>query len=125
MTRIKNQDINPTSITADRFELAYNSTLNNLCRFEQMPSTNAPLQILHLILECPRDNTSHALELWLFCEARRIFNKIKGTGRREKAIHRQIVQRFVTQLAPEKRPNKTLYIQKLIFSILEKMGFTS
>jgi len=115
------------STTADRFELAYNFTLNNLCRSEQALSinVNAPLQILRLILECPRDNASHALELWLFCEARKIFNKVKRTGLRQKAIHRQIVQRFVMQLAPEKRPNKAPYIQQLIFNILEKMGFAS
>jgi len=124
MTRTKTHEIKFASITIDRFELAYNSTLNNLSRFEQVPSTNAALQILHLILECPRDNTSHALELWLFCEARRIFNNIKRAGLRQKAIHRQIVQRFVMQLSPEKRSNKAPYVQKLILSILEKMGFT-
>ncbi len=122
----KNTYGNPSlNIPTDRFELAYNFTLNNLCRSEEVRPTNAPLQILRLILESPRDNTSHALELWLFCEARKIFNKIKRTGLRQQAIHQQIVQRFVMQLAPEKRPNKILYIQLLIFNILEKMGFVS
>jgi len=117
---------NPTSsITADRFELAYNCTLNNICRSEDMRPTNAPLQILRLMLDCPRDNTSHALELWLFCEARKIFSNIKRTGLRQQAIHRQIVQRFVMQLAPEKRSNKAPYIQQLILNILEKMGFAN
>jgi len=112
-------------IVADRFELAYYSTVKNLCRSEHATPTNAPLQILHLILECPRDNASHALELWLFCEARKIFNNIERTVLRQKAIYGQIVQRFIMQLAPEKRPTKALYIQQLIFNILEKMGFVS
>jgi len=114
-----------SNIPADRFELAYNFTLNNLYRSEEMRLSNAPLQILRLMLESPRDNTSHVLELWLFCEARKIFNKIKRTGLRQQAIRQQIVQRFVMQLAPEKRPNKAPYIQQLIFNILEKMGFVS
>ena len=109
----------------DKFELAYSFTLKNLCRSEAAIPTNAPLQILHLLLECPRDHTSHALELWLFCEARKIFNNIERTRLRQKAIHQQIVQRFVMQLAPEKRSDKTLYIQQLIRNILEKMGFRS
>jgi len=123
MTYSNNYEITSSKFTADRFELAYDSTLKNLCRSEQELPINAPLQILHLLLECPRDNTSHALELWLFCEARKIFNSIKRAGLRQKAIRQQIVQRFVMQLAPEKRSNKAPYIQQLIFNILKKMGF--
>jgi len=125
MTRTKTHKINPKSITVDRFELAYNSTLNNLCRSKQTLPINPPLQILRLLLDCPRDNMSYALELWLFCEARKIFNKVKRTRLRQKAIYQQIVQRFVMQLAPEKRSNKAPYIQKLILNILGKMGFAS
>ncbi len=111
-------------VTADAFKLAYHSTIRNLCGSEYTTPTNAPLQILHLILECPRNNISYTLELWLFCEARRIFNSTVG-GLYQDAIRKRIVQRFAMQLIPEKRSQKVAYIQQLIFNILQKMGFMS
>jgi len=109
-------------VKADQFEQAYRFTVNNLSRTQAMP-TNVPLQILQLLMDCPRNHTIYALEVWLFCEARKIFNTISKTQLRQKAIRQQIVQRFVMQLAPEKRNNKKAYVQYLINNILEKMGF--
>lgn len=111
------------TLTADQFEQAYVFTLNNLSRTTSTTS-NAPLQILQLLVDCPRNHTIYALELWLFCEARKIFNTIKKTQLRQKAIRQQIVQRFVMQLAPEKRKHKKAHVQSLINNILEKMGFS-
>jgi len=110
-------------LTADRFEQVYYFTLNNFFRSNNN-STNTPLQILRLLLDSPRNHTIYALELWLFCEARKIFNTIEKRQLRQKAIYRQIVQRFVMQLSPEKRSVKQAYIHNLIKSILEKMGFS-
>lgn len=111
------------TLTADQFEQAYVFTLNNLSRTASTTS-NAPLQILQLLVDCPRNHTIYALELWLFCEARKIFNTVKKTQLRQKAIRQQIVQRFVMQLAPEKRKHKKAHVQSLINNILEKMGFS-
>lgn len=113
----------PRELTADKFEQAYYFTLNNFSRSNDNP-TNAPLQILRLLLDSPRNHTIYALELWLFCEARKIFNTIEKRQLRQKAIYRQIVQRFVMQLSPEKRSVKQAYIHNLINNILEKMGFS-
>jgi len=126
MTQLSTNEIylsKPKGLTADKFEQVYYFTLNNLSRSNDNP-TNAPLQILHLLLDCPRNHTIYALELWLFCEARKIFNTIKKAQLRQKAIRRQIVQRFVMQLSPEKRSVKQTHIHDLINSILEKMGFS-
>lgn len=126
MTQLSTNEIylsKPRGLTADKFEQAYYFTLNNFSRSNDNP-TNAPLQILHLLLDCPRNHTIHALELWLFCEARKIFNTIKKVQLRQKAIYRQIVQRFVMQLSPEKRNVKQAYVHNLINNILEKMGFS-
>jgi len=111
------------TLTADQFEQAYVFTLNNLSRTAATAPLNAPLQILQLLADCPRNHTIYALEVWLFCEARKIFNTIKKTQLRQKAIRQQIVQRFVMQLAPEKRNHKQAHVQNLINNILEKMGF--
>jgi len=106
----------------DKFEQVYHFTLNNLTRSNEV-SISAPLQILRLLSDSPRNHTIYALELWLFCEARKIFNTAKTTSLRKKAVHLQIVQRFVMQLAPEKRSLKQTHVQRLINSILKKMGF--
>jgi len=106
----------------DHFEQVYTFTLNKLYRLEHI-SEDAPLQVLQLLTDSERNYAVHALELWLFCEARKICLTIKKTQLQQNAIYQQITQRFLTLIAPKQRPQKAPQVQELVRCILKKMGF--
>ena len=108
--------------TKNRFERIYNHTLLNFSRSEHKPN-NATLHILGLLSDAPQHHLIHALELWLFCEARKIYSTIQKTTQREEVIQRNIVEPFVMQLSPEIRGNKTKDVEQLVYSTLANMGF--
>lgn len=112
-------------VKADRFDLVYGFTFNNLLSSEGTIPTNAPLQMLHLVLESPRNHTISALDLWLFSEARKIYMTIEKVDLRQKAIRQRIVARFLEHLTPGKRLGAALQIHHLVRNILYKMGFKS
>ena len=124
-TQLSTQEVYqpPGIIKSDRFDLVYDFTFNNLLSSDGAIPANAPLQMLHLILESPRNHAIHALDLWLFSEARKIFMTIKKVDSRQKAIRQRIIARFVEQLSPEKRRGAALQIHYMVINILEKMGF--
>lgn len=106
----------------DDFEQVYTFTLNKLYRLEHV-SEDAPLQILQLLMDSKLRYTVHALELWLFCEARKIGLSIRKAQTQQEAIFQQITQRFLELIAPKQRPQKAAQVQELIQCILLKMGF--
>ncbi len=106
----------------DHFEQVYTFTLNKLYRLEHI-SEDAPLQVLQLLTDSERNYAVHALELWLFCEARKICLTIKKTQVQKNAIYQQITQRFLTLIAPKQHPQKAPQVQELVLCILKKMGF--
>lgn len=106
----------------DHFEQVYTFTLNKLYRLEHI-SENAPLQVLQLLTDSERNYAVHALELWLFCEARKICLTIKKTQLRQEAVYKQITQRFLSLIAPQQRLQKAPQVQELVLCILQKMGF--
>lgn len=108
--------------TADHFTQVYNFTLSKLRRSEKQ-STDTVLHILNLLLESEQHVVVHALELWLFCEARKISLNIENAALKREAVKENIVQRFVAQSNAELQAAKVTQIQKLIQAILQKMGF--
>ena len=108
--------------TAKRFERVYNYTLLNLVRSECAPN-NATLQILSLLSDAPQHHLIHALELWLFCEARKIYNTIQKAPLRKEVIRRDIVEPFIMQLSPEVRRNQAQNVEQLVYKTLAHMGF--
>jgi len=106
----------------DNFTQVYNFTLSKLHRSEQR-STDTVLHILNLLLESEQHVVVHALELWLFCEARKICLNIKDTELQHKTIQENIVQRFIVQSDTELQAEKITQIQELTQTILQKMGF--
>jgi len=106
----------------DHFEQVYTFTLNKLYRLEHV-SEDAPLQLLQLLANSERNYAVHALELWLFCEARKVCLTIKKTELQQKAVYQQITQRFLALIAPKQRPQKASQVQELVQCILRKMGF--
>ncbi len=106
----------------DHFDQVYTFTLNKLYRPEHV-SEDALLKILQLLTNSEPDYTVHALELWLFCEARKICLNIEKAQLRQELICQQITQRFLTQIAPKQGPEKIIQVQELVQSILKKMGF--
>jgi len=106
----------------DHFEQVYNFTLNKLYRLERI-SEDAPLHILQLLTNSERNYSVHALELWLFCEARKICLTISKTQLQQQAVYQQITQRFLVLLAPKHTPKKAAQVQELVLCILKKMGF--
>lgn len=104
-----------------RFEQTYHFAVNNLSR-SNPSSTNTALQVLHLLSDSPRHHAVHGLELWLFCEARKIYNTIEKT-QIQKVIQRQIVQPFMKQLSTQQGKNKKQYVESLVYKILRQMGF--
>ncbi len=108
--------------TRSRFERVYKHTLLNFTRSENAPS-NTALQILGLLSDAPNHHLIHALELWLFCEARKIYNTVEKAPLREKVIRRDIIRPFIMQLSPELRRNQTQDVEQLVFKTLEHMGF--
>jgi len=108
--------------TKDHFTQVYHFTLSKLHRSEE-PSTDTVLHILHLLMESEQHVAVHALELWLFCEARKICLNIKDTELQRKTIQENIVQRFIAQSNIQSDPEKVTQIQELTQAILQKMGF--
>jgi len=108
--------------TTDNFTQVYNFTLNKLHRSEEQ-STDTVLYILNLLLESEQHVAVHALELWLFCEARKISLNIKDTELQRKNIEENIIQRFVALSNIELQAEKVAQIQEITQAILQKMGF--
>ncbi len=108
--------------TAKRFERVYNYTLLNLARSEYAPN-NTTLQILSLLSDAPQHHLIHALELWLFCEARKIYNTTPKAPLRKEVIRREIVEPFIMQLSPEVRRNQAQNVEQLVYKTLAHMGF--
>lgn len=106
----------------DHFKQVYTFTLHKLYRLEHI-SEDAPLQILRLLTDNERNYAVHALELWLFCEARKICLTIKKTQLQQEAVYQQITQRFLTLITPKQHPQKAPQVQELVQCILKKMGF--
>jgi len=106
----------------DNFTQVYNFTLSKLHRSEQR-STDTVLHILNLLLESEQHVVVHALELWLFCEARKICLNVKDAELQRKTIQENIVQRFITQSDAELASEKMIQIQEITQVILQKMGF--
>ena len=108
--------------TKDNFTQVYNFTLSKLHRSEE-PAADTVLHILHLLLESEQHVAVHALELWLFCEARKISLNVKDAELQRKTIQENIVQRFIAQSNIESDCEKVTQIQELTQAILQKMGF--
>lgn len=108
--------------TMDNFTQVYNFTLNKLHRAEY-DTTDTVLHILHLLLDSEHHSAVHALELWLFCEARKISLSTTNTALQRKTIEENIVQRFIVQSDVELKPEKVTQVQELTQAILQKMGF--
>ncbi len=106
----------------DNFTQVYTFTLSKLRHLEQH-SADTVLHILHLLLESEQHVTVHALELWLFCEARKISLSTEDAALKRKAVQESIVQRFIAQSNSELPLEKRKEIQELIQAILQKMGF--
>lgn len=106
----------------DNFTQVYNFTLSKLHHSDQQ-STDTVLYILNLLLESEQHVAVHALELWLFCEARKISLNVKNTELQRKTIQENIVQRFIAQSDVELASEKIAEIQELTQVILQKMGF--
>ena len=106
----------------DNFTQVYNFTLSKL-RHSEQHSTDIVLHILHLLLESEQHVAVHALELWLFCEARKISLSTEDAALKRKAIQENIVQRFVAQSDTELDANKVTEIEELMQTVLQKMGF--
>jgi len=111
-----------TLTAKNQFERIYNHTLLNFSRSEDKPN-NAALHILGLLSDAPQHHLIHALELWLFCEARKIYNTTEKASLRKKVIRRDIVEPFVMQLSPELRTNQAQDVEQLVYSTLSNMGF--
>jgi len=108
--------------TTNHFTQVYNFTLSKLHRSEEY-SADTVLHILQLLLESEQHVAVHALELWLFCEARKISLNLEDTALKRQAVKENIIQRFVAQSNTELQAEKVTQIQKLIQAILQKMGF--
>ena len=106
----------------DNFTQVYNFTLSKLYRSEQH-SADAVLHILNLLLESEQHVAVHALELWLFCEARKISLSAEDAALKRKAIQENIIERFVAQSNSELPFEKVKEIKELTDTILQKMGF--
>lgn len=106
----------------DNFTQVYNFTLSRLHRTEQH-STSTLLHILDLLLESEQHVAVHALELWLFCEARKISLSADDAALQRKAIQENIIERFVAQSHTELAAEQIAQIQELTHTILQKMGF--
>jgi len=76
-----------------------------------------------MLLESEQHVAVHALELWLFCEARKISLSTKNTALQRKTIQENIVERFIVQSDVELKPEIMTQIQELTQAILQKMGF--
>jgi len=109
--------------TKNQFKRIYNHTLLNFSRSEHKPN-DATLHILGLLSDAPQHHLIHALELWLFCEARKIYNTVEKTSIRKRVIQRNIVEPFVMQLSPELRLNKIKDVEQIVYSTLANMGFS-
>ncbi len=109
-------------IQADSFTQVYHFTVNKLFPNETIP-TNAPLVLLQLLAGQHTSYMVCTLELWLFCEARKICLRIEDIELQRKAIQENIVQRFIFQLGLELQPKKMIQVQELTQAILQKMGF--
>ncbi len=105
----------------ERFEQIYHFTITNMSR-SNPSSTNTALQVLHLLSDFPRHHAVYALELWLFCEARKIYSTIEKT-QIQQVIQRQIIQPFIQQLPTRQSQNKRKHIESLVYKILQQMGF--
>lgn len=108
--------------TMDNFTQVYNFTLNKLHRAEY-DTTDTVLHILHLLLDSEHHSAVHALELWLFCEARKISLNVKDATLQRKTIQENIVQRFINQSDTKLQAEKVVQVQELTQDILQKMGF--
>lgn len=104
-----------------QFELIYHFTVTNMSR-SNPSSPNTAIQVLRLLSDSPRHHAVYALELWLFCEARKIYSTIEKTEI-QKVIQRQIIQPFVKQLSMRQSQNKKQYVESLVYKILQQMGF--
>ncbi len=106
----------------DNFTQVYNFTLSKLQRSEEH-CTDTVLYILDLLLESEQHVAVHALELWLFCEARKISLNLEDAALKRQAVQENIIQRFIAQSNSELPLGKRKEIQELIQAILQKMGF--
>jgi len=107
--------------TTKRFEQIYRFTITNMSR-SNPSSTNTALQVLRLLSDSPRHHAVHALELWLFCEARKIYSTIEKT-KIQQVIQHQIIQPFMQQLPIRQSQNKKQHVESLVYKILQQMGF--
>lgn len=108
--------------TMDNFTQVYNFTLSKL-HPSGYDTVDTVMHILHLLLDSEHHSAVHALELWLFCEARKICLNVKDTEPQRRTIQENIVQRFINQSDIELQAEKVTQIQELTQAILQKMGF--
>lgn len=105
----------------DNFTQVYDFTLNKL--FPNGNPSNDPLILLRLLADDDTHQAVHALELWLFCEARKICLNVKDTEHQRENIQKNIIQRFIAQSDTELSAEKMTQAQELTQAILQKMGF--
>jgi len=78
-----------------------------------------------MLLESEQHVAVHALELWLFCEARKISLNVKDVALQRKTIEENIVQRFIAQSDTALQAEEITQAHELTQAILQKMGFLS
>ncbi len=108
----------------DHFEEVYNFTLRKLYQSGQA-AVDAPLHILQLLTENPPHQAVHALELWLFCEARKICLATQNIKEQEAVISQQITQRFLQKSDSENSGRSNNEIDQLVKTVIQNMGFST
>ena len=106
--------------TKDHFKQVYQFTLKKLYHPNHV-SADAPLHLLRLLAEDERHITIYALELWLFCEARKL--QLTNPNISAKSVEHRIARRFLALLQPEQHTEVAPQMEAYIKHIMTNMGF--